>query len=332
MDKFVRNLLTEWRRLGLGFEGSAVLVAVSGGADSIALAAALSDLVRRGKIRREFRLAHFDHRLRAGSESETELVAGLAGRFGFGFEGGSASGGYPIGRRGNLEENARRARYRFLSDAARALGDATVLTAHTMNDQAETVLFNLVRGSGPAGLAGIPALGESDGITVARPLLGWARRSDTVAYCGRLGIEPLEDPMNDDVRYSRVRIRKEIIPALSRINPRVVDALCRTAGLMPVSGGPAATAAETLPLSEIAALGRRERLDTIRNWLVARRGPRKLTLKHIEAVERLALSKRSGRYVELPGGGAVHRRAGRLSLAPAVSGGDGTGDARKAEG
>lgn len=150
MHKFVRNLLTEWRRLRLPFENKNFVAAVSGGADSVALLLALDDLHKRKKLKNRFVIAHFNHNLRAAeSEADAEFVKSLCVKFGFELVLKTGS----VARTGNLEQNARVARYEFLRETARTLRADAVLTAHTVNDQAETFLINLIRGSGLHGLS-----------------------------------------------------------------------------------------------------------------------------------------------------------------------------------
>src|SRR5207302_519582 len=109
-----------------------------------------------------------------------------------------------------------------------------VLTGHTLDDQAETVLMRLLRGSGAEGLGGIEAqraLVEGDEVLLARPLVGWARRVQTVEYCRERHVEFRVDEMNVDERFARVRVRQELLPLMESFNPRVVEALARTAEL-----------------------------------------------------------------------------------------------------
>lgn len=310
--------MTEWRRLGLPFNRAAVVVAVSGGADSVSLLLALEDLKKRNKLELDLIVAHFDHGLRGeASTADAEFVGTLAERLGFKFELGRER----VARSGNLEENARRARYGFLEKAARRAGAGIVLTAHTINDQAETFLMNLIRGSGPEGLMAMPAirpLGKGDA-RLARPLLGWARREDTEEYCSAREIEPRRDAMNEDEAFTRVRIRRAVLPLLREINPKIVETLARTAVLMAeTEGGNASGSGEDdLLLKRLAGLDDGKLNTALRGWIKRRRGNlRALELKHIEGVARLARSRKSGRTAELPGGGRVIKRSGRLVFEP----------------
>ena len=317
MHKFVRSLITEWRKLGLPITGETVVVAVSGGADSMSLLLAIHDLVRRKKLDLRVIVAHFNHKLR-DSESDTDerFVEARSAELGFEFVSGSAS---PI-RKGNLEQEARNARYKFLGKAAHAAEAIAVLTAHTRNDQAETFLLNLIRGSGQDGLAGMSSARSMDDKTLlVRPLLSWATRSDTEDFCRENKIEVRTDRMNDDERFTRVRIRKTILPALAEINPRIIETLAQTSELLrrdgEVNGRAENGAAENgeIQLKKLKSLPKEKLYGELREWLRASRGNlRSLELKHIEAVERLILSRKSGKTIELPGGGRVVKQGGRL--------------------
>ncbi|MDQ2747811.1 MAG: tRNA lysidine(34) synthetase TilS, partial [Acidobacteriota bacterium] len=160
MHNFTRNLITEWRRLKLPFADETFVVAVSGGADSVSLMLALDELRRLKKLTNRFVIAHFNHDLR-GSESDldAEFVRHLTIKLDFEFAYKIQNPKSKIhNQSGNLEQNARQARYEFLTETARNLNAEYVLTAHTMNDQAETLLINLIRGSGIEGLSGMKTI------------------------------------------------------------------------------------------------------------------------------------------------------------------------------
>lgn len=339
MHKFVRNLITQWRRLGLPFADGNVIVAVSGGADSVSLLLAIDDLRKRKKLDLRIVVAHFDHKLRGeASRSDLEFVRELTVARKFELVHGEWN--HPV--RGNLEQSARNARYDFLLQTAEKLNAGYVLTAHTMNDQAETVLMNLIRGSGPDGLGGMRPTRElkfemneavqngepflpfsAPGINLVRPLLSWATRRDTEGFCHENEVDFRRDPMNEDLNFSRVWVRKVLIPMIEEMNPKIVDTLCRTAELLrsgptASAGGESATGTqpspetETLSLSDLKVLGKAELYSTLRGWLRQKRGNlRGLNLKHIEGIEGLIRSRKSGRVAELPGGSVV-KHQGRL--------------------
>ena len=159
MNKFVRSLLTEWRRLELPFKNETIVVAVSGGADSTSLVLALSELKQRKKLDLNFVIAHFNHNLRGReSENDSQFVKALAAKLEFENE----TDIWDVRSRGNLEQNARLARYEFLGRVAEKHDAFGILLAHTKNDQAETLLLNLIRGCGLDGLAGMPAVRETE--------------------------------------------------------------------------------------------------------------------------------------------------------------------------
>ena len=262
MDNFTRNLLTEWRKLKLPFTDETFVVAVSGGADSVSLLLALHELRKRKKLNLRFVTAHFNHDLRGEeSERDEQFVKDLANdlQFELALKKGKVS------NEGNLEQAARIARYEFLAETAENLHADGILTAHTLNDQAETFLLNLIRGSGLEGLGGMKAIrslefmvqssndvvqssefqvSNEDGtdqskiqnpkskILLVRPLLGWAKREDTENFCHLNGIEFRYDTMNEDLAFKRVRIRKILLPMLEDFNPKIIETLAQTAFIL----------------------------------------------------------------------------------------------------
>jgi tRNA(Ile)-lysidine synthase len=334
-----------------------VVVAVSGGADSTALLLACDELQRARRLNVALTVAHLDHGLRgAASRGDADWVEALVRELGHEFAGGHAAvRARAEATRDNLEQAARRARYEFLAHVAAAAGARTVLTAHTADDQAETFLLALARGSGAEGLAGMrvvrpltekfgTALAErSDGepsVLLARPLLRWARREDTAAYCCARNVVPRVDAHNEDERFARVRVRRQLVPLLETFNPRAVAALARTAELLradhvalEAEAARLLVAARTCPSAEcchdedeeagrgacplrVVVLRGAEtalRRRALRQWLRAGRGDlRRLTLAHVEGVERLLVGEQGGRVAELPGGACVARRRGLL--------------------
>ncbi|HUH03967.1 MAG TPA: tRNA lysidine(34) synthetase TilS [Kofleriaceae bacterium] len=197
-----------------------VVVGCSGGPDSAVLADVVMTLARRGRLR-PVTLLYVDHGLRPGSARDGDLVARLA-----------AAGGASVRieavavdrARASLEDAARRARYGAFERVADELGARWVLLGHTATDQAETVLMRIVRGTGVAGLAGIPWQRDR----YLRPLLG-VSREEIEAYAAARGLETAADPMNDDQQFLRNRVRRSLLPALRSENPSADEALRRLA-------------------------------------------------------------------------------------------------------
>ena len=226
------------------------LLAVSGGPDSTALLLALAHLSASGALKLDLRLAHFDHGLRRRAEREAEkaFLSGLAAELGLPLLLGQGDvRAHARQHRLSLEEAARELRYRFLAEQAEKAAINVVATGHTADDQAETVLMHLVRGSGLTGLAGMrpssswPLPGHED-LLLVRPLLE-VSRAETERYCQEEGLSPCLDVTNLLLAPLRNRIRHELLPLLRRYNPRIEGALLRLA---------AATASDLAYLDETA--------------------------------------------------------------------------------
>lgn len=205
-------------------EGATVLVAVSGGADSLALAAATGfEAAKRGLRAAALTV---DHGLQDDSAAVAAQAAAAAGRLGL----DALVVRVEVDGDGGPEAAARQARYRVLRDAARDIGATAVLLGHTLDDQAETVLLGLARGSGATSLQGMaPVREDDDGLRWLRPLLG-VRRETTRAFCAAADLQPWDDPHNDDDRYTRVRVRQRVLPVLeTELGPGIAEALARTA-------------------------------------------------------------------------------------------------------
>jgi tRNA(Ile)-lysidine synthase len=266
------------------------VAAVSGGPDSLAL---LALSVAAGL---HVSAVHVDHALRPGSAAEADVVAEAARRFGAGFRAVRA----PVEPGPNLEARAREAR--------RAALPAGAMTGHTLDDQAETVLLNLLRGAGADGLAAM-----RPGPT--KPLLA-VRRAETAALCAELGLEPVVDPTNADVALRRNAVRASVLPLLDAVAGRdVAPLLARTAGLLADDADLlAALAAELDPTDAAAlaatppALARR----AVRAWLA---GPGEAYPPDAATVERvLAVARGEALGTEVGGRRQVRRTAGRLRL------------------
>ena len=302
-----------------GSEGT-VLVACSGGADSLALAAATAFEAPRHGLRAG--LVTIDHGLQPGSADRAARVAAIGYELGFD---PVTTVPVTVGRRGGREAAARAARYGALDAAAQALA-ARVLLGHTLDDQAETVLLGLGRGSGPRSIAGMRAV---DG-RYLRPLLG-VRRATTVAACTALGLEPWDDPHNADPAFQRVRLRREVLPLLEDVlQGGVAEALARTAALLrddlDVLDRIAATSAadgatsdtpdpgQQLDVAVLVGLPRALRTRALQTWAHCHRiGP--LTSVHVDAIDVLVTDWHGQGPLDLPGG-RVARASGKLVAQP----------------
>lgn len=207
--------------------GSAVLCAVSGGADSVCLLHMMLTLSQKENF--TVYAAHFNHGLRGEEANRDEdFVRGLCEKWGVRCVFGAGDVKARIYETGEtVEEGARALRYAFLSDAAQRVGAERIATAHTANDQAETVLFRLARGTGSLGLGGIPAVRDP----FIRPLLT-VSRTEVEAYLAAREIPFVTDSTNEDRKYARNRVRAEILPAMERLNGRAVENICRSAEIL----------------------------------------------------------------------------------------------------
>jgi tRNA(Ile)-lysidine synthase len=209
------------RRHAMLAGGETVLVAVSGGADSVALLHLLSRLAPDWRLR--LHVLHVDHQLRAESAADADFVRALGARLGVAVDVATVA----VDRRGSLEAAARAARYAALEACAARVGAARIALGHTADDQAETVLMRLVQGAGVRGLAGIPPVRGA----IIRPLIE-VRRSALEAELARAGLSWVDDASNRDPKFLRNRIRHELLPLLAdSYNPEVATALARVASV-----------------------------------------------------------------------------------------------------
>jgi tRNA(Ile)-lysidine synthase len=300
------------------------LVACSGGADSLALAAAARFVAPRLGV--ACGLISVDHGLQAGSAQRAAAVAAWA--VAAGFDPVRAVAVEVAGRPGGPEAAARDARYEALCKAAHDCGATTVLLGHTRDDQAETVLLSLARGGGPRGLAGMPAARTIDGVTFLRPLLALPR-AVVRAAAGDAGIEPWEDPHNVDPSFGRARVRKALPLLTDALGPGLSANLARAAAL---------AAQDNAALDElagaVAAQARAEdglRIDVLESQPGAVRtrvlrayaaeiGANALFQRHVAALDALITNWRGQGPVALPGGVWVGRRGQRLSRVGSVRG------------
>jgi len=288
-SKVVAELLA---RCEFPLAGSSVSCAVSGGADSLALLA----LARAAELR--VTAIHVDHQLRTGSANESDLVRRCAEEVGATFR----SVAVQVGSGPNLEARARAARYAALPD--------DVMTGHTADDQAETMILNLLRGAGLNGLAAMRSVGGPSG-QVRHPLMA-LRRRDTEAVCELLGWTAFIDPSNADESLLRNRIRHRVLPMLEETAGRdLVAILHREATLLGDDADLLDSLAEAIDPTDARAvaaaptpLARR----AIRRWLTTAHPPDAATVERV-----LSVARGDAVACELPGGGRVSRKNQRLS-------------------
>ncbi len=336
---FASRLYKTWQRLKLPTSNERAILAVSGGADSTALFLALDELLKKKKLRLQLTVAHLDHGLRKTSKEDALWVASLAKELGY----GSVSRRTDVKKRAtrsgdNLEQAARRSRYEFLEKTAEKAGSLLVLTAHTLDDQAETIMLRLLRGSAAEGLSGIAevrSLGSNSGIQLARPLLSWARHADAESYCRLRQVDFRVDEMNEDENFARVKVRKQLLPLMQSFNNKIVETLARTATLLREDAGALSDEAKRLlelastrqsgkkgetnvaPLNVdvLASAPSAVRRRALRLWILQGRGDlRRLEMIHLVAVESLIDGNRGGHIAELPNGARVVRKRGLLEL------------------
>jgi len=287
------------RLVGLDGVVPPVVVACSGGPDSLAL------LALAAAVALEPVAVHVDHGSRPGSDADASTVARHAAHLGVRFRAEQVS--EPVGP--NYEARARTARYAALERARVAIDATAVLVGHTADDQAETVLLNVLRGSAAAGLGAMAVRRDR----IVRPLLE-IRRSETEALCARLGLDPVRDPSNDDLAMRRNWIRHEVLPLLSEGAARdLVPVLARQAAILrdeseyldalAAAAWPGDGDRPARPLGSMPpVLARR----AVRLWL----GPPPPSLDEVERV--LAVARSEVRATEVAGGRRVWRSGGRM--------------------
>ncbi|HWH29435.1 MAG TPA: tRNA lysidine(34) synthetase TilS, partial [Mycobacteriales bacterium] len=291
-----------------------VAAAVSGGADSLALAAGLA-VERPGSS-----ALVVDHDLQPRSREVAAAAADRCRRLGLAAEVLPETSAVPtrqgvselqMSSRGGPEAAARALRYRLLDEAADRRGVAAVLLGHTLDDQAETVLLALARGSGARSLAGMaPVRGR-----YRRPLLGLDRVTVRQA-CAEAGLQPVDDPHNADAAFARARVRHDVLPAVERaLGPGVAAALARTADLLRADADALDALTPDLPAepdcAELLALPVALRSRALKRWAEAACG-QAVGSAHVAALRALVEHWRGQGPVALPGGAAVGRTGGRL--------------------
>lgn len=295
-----KTIIDAVSRSGLICPGSSILCAVSGGADSMCLLHVLFS--NREACGISVYAAHYNHSLR-GEESERDcaFVSGYCRENGIPLRVGKGDvAAFADSHAVGIEEAARTLRYAFLDEAAAAFGCTVIATAHNLEDNAETVLFHLLRGSSAAGLAGIP---PSRG-NLIRPLLG-VSRAEIEAYLAQQNVPYVTDSSNLSDAYVRNRLRHQVMPVLTSINPAFGEAVLRTGELLRQDDDCLNTLAEdfirrfydgsSLPTKELLSLHR-----AVASRVIRRLSPYSLSKNHVDAVLKAAESTERT-FVDVPG-------------------------------
>jgi len=325
MTKLEKKLRAVLRRFGIGAQ-DAVVVAVSGGADSIALLDALVRFRESKGLPGSIAVAHLNHQLR-GEESDGDetFVRNLTGRLKLPvFIEKIAVAECARAEKQNLEATARRLRYEFLRKVAEERGANIVVTGHTLDDQAETILMRLIRGSGAEGLRGVQQIVTlSESVKLIRPMLE-ITRAEVIEHCEHYVLAFRSDRSNFLADFTRNRIRLELLPMMETFNPRVKEALARTSELITQDEDYLRIAADEcldksregsrLNVSALQKTHAAIRRRVLRSWLRDKCGHlRRIDAAHIAAIESL-ISRHSGRRVELPEGRIIAREFDCLKL------------------
>ena len=327
MTRLEKKLRTSLRRLDVS-KHEPILVAVSGGADSTALLDALA----RWKKSEHLFAAHLNHQLR-GAESDAdetfvrEKTRQLDVPIFIARENVAACA---TQEKKNLEATARRLRYDFLQRSAEQCQARVIVTAHTRDDQVETILMRLLRGTSAAGLQGIHVQVElSSVLRLVRPMLE-ITRAEVLEHCARYQLPFRHDSSNESTAFTRNRVRHELLPLLQSFNPDFSTALLRTAAQLraddeylqieaarwvdELAEGQTLNCKPLLSLS-VALCGR-----VLRLWLARARGDlRRINTAHLTALDNLLRRGEGGSYVELPGGWRVVRSRHQLKLQPVAN-------------
>jgi tRNA(Ile)-lysidine synthase len=329
-NNLVEQVLKTVRNYGMLRQGDSVLAAVSGGPDSVFLLHALMRLSKKLKLAK-VTVCNMDHCLRrAESEEDSRFVRDLAARLGLGCIHGKVDVAALKDRKLSTEEAARAARYAFFADGAAKAGANAIATGHTIDDQAETVLMRLIKGSSLKGLVGIAPVREGpDGPRIVRPLFEIEKRS-IVRYLDDAGIAYRTDSSNLEDKYFRNVVRREVVPFLERYNPRLKRSLFNLAEHLREDfeyirreksrmSGRIAKSAKTggveIMLKDIVIQPAAIRKEVLRDSLELAGGEvKKLSFRHWKEVDNLLTTKGKGRSVDLPGSIRVTRTAGAVTL------------------
>jgi tRNA(Ile)-lysidine synthase len=301
-----------------------ILLGISGGADSVALAMVLHELSTDHLLEIELHLAHFNHQLRgAASDADEDFVQQFAAHYKLPLQVmRQPTQTLATTTNQNLEALARQLRYDFFALTAQKICATAVATAHNLNDQAETFLLRLLRGSGRQGLTAIAPyrpLFPGTTIKLLRPLLKVSRTS-IETFLAQRQINYCHDQSNLNLKYARNRLRHEVLPLLATFNPNIVTTLARTADILQQDFSPLLPSAQPqsylelpiIPLQQATAAVRYQQLRQAINKVQGHL--RRITHQHLMAIEHLLLPGKSGKQLALPQGLIVKREFEKLII------------------
>jgi len=322
------KVLRTVRNYEMLFPGDRVLAAVSGGPDSVFLLQVLAGLKRKLKLG-EITVCNLDHQLRGKeSEEDSSFVKSLTGRMGLRYAHKKADIGKIKSKEISTEETARSVRYKFFSECARKFGSNVIATGHTLDDQAETVIMRLIKGSSLKGIVGVAPVRTHGPYRIIRPLIELEKK-EIVACLRAAGAKYRVDSSNSGNLYFRNTVRNEILPFLERYNPRLKRVLFTLADHLRedfdfiereklVAGSAAArdgAKGQTIELKDIIVQPKAIQKEILRDMLEKSGGSvKKLSFKHWKDMEALIRRKPKGSSVHLPGGVEIKRTENSLTF------------------
>ncbi len=314
----VKSTIIEYNMID---EGDKIVVGVSGGPDSICLLHILYEL--KDEFKYQLITAHFDHGMRPGEdERETRFVKGFSEKLGIPFEYKKTD--EDIKSSGSIEEKARILRYNFLEEVREKYGAERIAVGHNMNDQAETVLMRLIRGSGTSGLRGIPPVRGR----IIRPIIKLTRE-EVLYYLKKRGLSYMIDSSNMSLEFLRNRIRHELIPYLLKYQPNIIEILANTAEILFLENDFLEKNANdwikrnvkeigeisVLKLEDLKAVHPALKNRILRNILEEKIGSlKRISHKHISSILKIAFSEKANAEVHIPYGIKVEKSYDRLFI------------------
>ena len=307
--------------------GEKVVAAVSGGPDSVALLCILKEL--NIKLCLDIGVAHLDHGLRSDSAKDLVFVRKLAQEMHFPFFSRVLSW-KKIGRRGSLEDQLRRLRYDFFFDVCRKIGAKKIALGHTRDDQAETVIMRILRGSGLYGLSAILPVRRQGALEIVRPMIEVSRK-EVLDYLGRNNFSFRVDSTNLEDKFLRNKVRNKLLPLLEKeYNPNIKEGLSNLALIVGADYAYLAGVSETLLKKKLICQGRRScslalsflkemdislRRVSLRRIIESLCGDlRRLSFRHWQEIEDLIFKRPQGSQVHLPQGIALTKAKNRLHI------------------